>query len=229
MSSPLLALRNFSLDLVVDTDASVDGLGAALLSNGEEWVLGYASRGLSRSERSATMEWVLGYASRALSRSERSATMEWVLGYASRALSRSERSATMEWVLGYASRALSRSERSATMEWVLGYVSRALSRSERSATMEWVLGYVSSALSRSERSERREMLALVCAACHFRRNLYGKKFTLRTDNHSLQWLHKFKAPDGQVARWLEVLSEFDYTVMHRAGKQHSNADANCDA
>eukprot|EP00731_Ephydatia_muelleri_P005736 Em0002g1912a len=25
-----------------------------------------------------------------------------------------------------------------------------------------------------------------------------------------------QAPDGQVARWLEVLSEFDYTVMHRA-------------
>ena len=30
--------------------------------------------------------------------------------------------------------------------------------------------------------------------------------------------HKFKEPEGQVARWLEVLSEFDYTVVHRAGK-----------
>ena len=28
-----------------------------------------------------------------------------------------------------------------------------------------------------------------------------------------------------MARWLEVLSEFDYTVVHRAGKQHTNADA----
>ena len=112
------------------------------------------------------------------------------------------------------------------MKWVLGYVSRALSRSERSATKEWVLGYASRALSRSERSAtRREMLALVWAARHFRPYLYGKKFTTETDLHSLQWLRKFKALDGQVARWLEILSEFDCTVVHRADKQHTNADA----
>ena len=69
------------------------------------------------------------------------------------------------------------------------------------------------------------MLALVWAARHFRPYLYGKKFVLRTDHHSLQWLHKFKEPEGQVACWLEVLSEFDYTVVHRAGKRHTNADA----
>ena len=59
------------------------------------------------------------------------------------------------------------------------------------------------------------MLALVWAARHFRPYLYGKKFVLLTDHHSLQWLHKFKEPKGQVARWLEVLSEFDYTVVHQ--------------
>ena len=93
---------------------------------------------------------------------------------------------------------------------------------------ERVLAYVSRALSRTERkycATRREMLALVWAARHFRPYLYGKKFTLRTDHHSLKWLHNFKEPEGQVARWLEVLSEFDYTVVHGAGKQHTNADA----
>ena len=28
-----------------------------------------------------------------------------------------------------------------------------------------------------------------------------------------------------MARWLKVLSEFDYTVVHRVGKRHTNADA----
>ena len=93
---------------------------------------------------------------------------------------------------------------------------------------ERVLAYASRALSRSERkycATRREMLALVWAARHFRPYLYGKKFVLRTDHHSLQWLHKFKEPEGQVARWLEVLFEFDYTVVHRAGKRHTYAAA----
>ena len=130
VSSPILALPDFSLDFVLDTDASGDGLGAVLsqVSNGEERVLAYASRALSRTERKYC-------------------------------------------------------------------------------------------------ATRREMLALVWAARHFRPYLYGKKFTLRTDHHSLKWLHNFKEPEGQVARWLEVLSEFDYTVVHRAGKRHTNADA----
>ena len=38
-------------------------------------------------------------------------------------------------------------------------------------------------------------------------------------------LHNFKEPEGQVALWLEVFSEYDYTVIHREGKQHTNADA----
>ena len=53
MSSPILALPDFSLDFVLDTGASGDGLGAVLsqVSNGEERVLAYASRALSRTER----------------------------------------------------------------------------------------------------------------------------------------------------------------------------------
>eukprot|EP00731_Ephydatia_muelleri_P019461 Em0012g286a len=94
--------------------------------------------------------------------------------------------------------------------------------------VERVVAYASRALSRTEKkycATRREMLALVWAARHFRPYLYGRKFTLRTDHHCLQWLHNFKELEGQVARWLEVLSEYDYTVIHRVGKQHTNADA----
>lgn len=60
---------------------------------------------------------------------------------------------------------------------------------------------------------------------HFKHYLYGKKFTVRTDHGSLRWLMQFKNPEGQIARWLEVLSEFDFEIVHRPGQRHNNADA----
>jgi len=35
----------------------------------------------------------------------------------------------------------------------------------------------------------------------------------------------FKKPEGQVARWLEGLQAFNFTVEYRAGASHTNADA----
>ena len=51
-----------------------------------------------------------------------------------------------------------------------------------------------------------------------------KSFKLRTDHASLVWLYKRSEPSHQVARWIEVLSEFDFTIEHRAGAKHGNAD-----
>ena len=48
---------------------------------------------------------------------------------------------------------------------------------------------------------------------------------MRTDRHALQWLTKFKEPEGQVARWLESLAEFNMEIIPRPGKVHTNADA----
>ena len=54
----------------------------------------------------------------------------------------------------------------------------------------------------------------------YRPYLYGRKFLSRTDHNSLPWLHNFKEPEGQVARWLEIMAVFQYEVIHRPGKQH---------
>jgi transposase InsO family protein len=59
----------------------------------------------------------------------------------------------------------------------------------------------------------------------FRHYLLGKPFKIRTDHSSLTWLLRFKDPQGQLARWLEELSQYDMEVEHRAGKKHGNADA----
>lgn len=80
---------------------------------------------------------------------------------------------------------------------------------------EHTVAYASRVLSRAERrycATRREMLALVWATRYFRPYLYGKQFLVCTDHNSLHWLHNFKEPEGQVARWLEILSDFDYRV-----------------
>lgn len=72
---------------------------------------------------------------------------------------------------------------------------------------------------------RKELLAVVRFTRQYRHYLLGRPFTLRTDHNSLTWLMSFKEPQGQIARWLEELSQYDMTVVHRPGSKHVNADA----
>ena len=93
---------------------------------------------------------------------------------------------------------------------------------------ERVLAYASRTISKAERKycvTRKELLALVYFVKYFRHYLYGREFTVRTDHGSLRWLMNFKNAEGQVARWLEVLSTYTFTVEHRSGRLHVNADS----
>ena len=93
---------------------------------------------------------------------------------------------------------------------------------------ERVVAYASRVLSKPERrycATRKVLLAVVTFIKHFRPYLLGKQFTLRTDHSSLTWLFWTRDPEGQLARWLERLQEYDFTIEHRAGPKHVNADA----
>lgn len=93
---------------------------------------------------------------------------------------------------------------------------------------EHVIAYGSRILTKSERQycvTRRELLAVIVFTKHFRPYLLGRRFVLRTDHGSLQWLCNFKDPEGQVARWLEAIQELDFKIVHRKGQAHTNADA----
>ena len=82
---------------------------------------------------------------------------------------------------------------------------------------EQVVAYASTALTKAEKNycaTRKELLALVWGVHHFRPYLFGRTFIARTDH-----------PEGQVARWLETLAEYNFKVIHRPGSKHSNADA----
>ena len=96
------------------------------------------------------------------------------------------------------------------------------------AGSERVIAYASRSLTRQERQycvTRRELLAVVEFIQHFRHYLLRRQFTLRTDHSSIVWIQFFKEPEGQLARWMEKLQEYDFKVVHRRGTQHNNADA----
>ncbi|XP_069122377.1 uncharacterized protein [Argopecten irradians] len=83
-------------------------------------------------------------------------------------------------------------------------------------------------LTKAERKycvTRKELLAVVVFLKYFRHYLYKHKCVVRTDHSALRWLLETKNPEGQVARWIQVISSQDIEIRHRPGKQHANADA----
>lgn len=93
---------------------------------------------------------------------------------------------------------------------------------------ERVIAYASKKLNAQQQRysvTRRELLAVITFMNHFRHYLLGQKFLLRTDHGSIRWIFEFKDPPGQVARWLEVLAQYDFEIQHRPGSKHNNADS----
>ncbi|GFU37554.1 retrovirus-related Pol polyprotein from transposon 412 [Trichonephila clavipes] len=93
---------------------------------------------------------------------------------------------------------------------------------------ERVIAYFSKCLSKPERNycvTRKELLTIIKAVEHFHPYLYGRRFLLRTDHASLTWLLNFKNPEGQIARWIQRLQEYDVEIHPRKRSAHGNADA----
>ena len=70
-----------------------------------------------------------------------------------------------------------------------------------------------------------ELLAVVSALRPFRPYLQWASFRLRNNHASLTWLFNLKSPEGQVARRIEALQEYNFTIEHLAGCRRGNADA----
>ena len=92
---------------------------------------------------------------------------------------------------------------------------------------ERVVAYGSRTLTPPEQNycvTRKELLAIIHFLKHFKHYLYGQEVRVRTDHGALTWLLNFKHPEGQLARWLEVITQYQLTLIHRPGRIHRNAD-----
>ena len=95
---------------------------------------------------------------------------------------------------------------------------------------ERVLAYGSKTMNSAERNycvTDRECLAVKYFCEHFKHYLLGQPegmVTIRTDHQALKWLFSMKEPKARIARWIEALSSFTFSIEYRPGKLHGNAD-----
>jgi len=54
--------------------------------------------------------------------------------------------------------------------------------------------------------------------------MLGRHFVIRTDHAALSWLRRTPEPMPQLARWLTLIEQYEYEVVHRSGKRHGYAD-----
>ena len=93
---------------------------------------------------------------------------------------------------------------------------------------EKVIAYASRALNKAERNfciTEKELLAVRFFIEYFRQYLLGRKFVVRSDHQALVWLFKLKEPRGKIARWLEILSLYDFSIEYRPGRKQGHCDA----
>ncbi|MCP4267004.1 MAG: hypothetical protein GY777_15780, partial [Candidatus Brocadiaceae bacterium] len=71
------------------------------------------------------------------------------------------------------------------------------------------------------------MCALVHAVERFECYLRHRPFIVRTDSAALKHLDTWRQNGyflGLSIRWINFLASFEYTVVHREGKKHTNVD-----
>ena len=93
---------------------------------------------------------------------------------------------------------------------------------------EKVIGYASKKLNKSQAnysSPKGEICAILLMIDHYKYHLMIGKFLLRTDNIAARALKDNTGPTGYLSRWQARLANYDFTIVHRAGTKHGNADS----
>ena len=92
---------------------------------------------------------------------------------------------------------------------------------------EHPIAYASKSLRKEEMNyaaTELECAAVVWAIEHFHKYLGTTKFILVTDHSALKWLRTAE-PKGRIGRWILKLQPYNFEIVHKPGRIHSNVDA----
>lgn len=90
-----------------------------------------------------------------------------------------------------------------------------------------VIVYGGSKFNPAERNysvTEREALAVVTGIKQFQHYLHRCEFTVLPDHNAACWLMNIREPTGRLGRWTLVLQQYDFEIVHRAGKNNGNPD-----
>jgi hypothetical protein len=91
-----------------------------------------------------------------------------------------------------------------------------------------VVAYASKSLTSAQRKfhpMEGEYYALIWGIMHFRQYLHRNHFTLRTNHKPLEWLATVSDAHGRRGRWIDMLQDFSFKILHRPSLKHTNVDA----
>ncbi len=100
--------------------------------------------------------------------------------------------------------------------------------SQKEGRFERVIAYASKALTMAQKKfhpMEGECYALIWGILHFRQYLHRTHFTLRMDHKPLEWLATVSDAHGKRGRWIDLLQDYSFKIVHRPGMKHANADA----
>lgn len=100
---------------------------------------------------------------------------------------------------------------------------------QKQDNLKRVISYASRGLSKTERhypAHKLEYLCLKWAVSEkFNDYLYGRKFTVFTDNNPLTYVLTSAKLDATGHRWLAALSSFNFDIVNRPAKSNADADS----
>ncbi|UYV67870.1 hypothetical protein LAZ67_5002311 [Cordylochernes scorpioides] len=73
-------------------------------------------------------------------------------------------------------------------------------------------------------SSKLELMAIVWTLDRLRQFLVGIKFTVVTDCQALVYMNAKKTTNPQIARWYNLIQEYDFEIRHKPGEKMAHVD-----